>query len=449
MLQLLLTFAKIIPSIVPIIIEFLRRTPKETPTPVVPPIVPPVVPPIVVKPPLSVPKVLGYYYTDSKYGLFFNEVKYYAPLYRASIVEYLTSDITYDKAIEKFKSAILLANPSQILLSVDFRSEMFKAVFREVNSAGFWDKVIAVEAADEPGWGIKEGKDNYEKYLTALAELNLTPPKYGVGVTETKNNILNTNGWEVFDWVGLEAYVTAPGSTAQENKKVLYKDLDDMLGKVRNKPHMLIPQGYDRNGNWKNIDTLVQLQRDILNYPLGDAALPFYMIFAYGRPGGSRSHPKLTNVHVEYTKIPEESDGTGAEESDLYLRLSRTRELADTLENELQTNAWAGWRDPEAVARFCPDVKPLPPAAELSKFADEGAELDAEGIPYLTRLELEHPHHPGRSVVRKKVWAEFHTRLDDHLLKAGSYGVMLRGQPGHGVEYDSIKGWCEYIRKNP
>lgn len=145
--------------------------------------------------------------------------------------------------------------------------------------------------------------------------------------------------------------------------------------------------------------------------------------------------------------VPVPDDTATVPEESFYLRLSRAKELADQLEIDLQENAWAGWRDPDYVASYCPDVAPLPASDVLKKFADEGAELDVEGAGILTRLELEHSKHPGRSVVRKVVWVEFNTRLQDHLDYARDLRNLVKNEPGAGVSYDSIKGWCEYKRK--
>lgn len=94
----------------------------------------------------------------------------------------------------------------------------------------------------------------------------------------------------------------------------------------------------------------------------------------------------------------------------------------------------------------------------MQDFARAGAALDAEGAGFVGRLPLvnkrcnaSHPEHDprycGRSDVLRSRLTEFRGRLTAHLEVARSLGDGLQGEPGHGSDWDSIKGWCESQRQ--
>lgn len=442
MFGFLLEILKVIPVIVPAILELMRLKKKPEPPPLDPP--PPVEPPP--PPPVEIPKVeLGYYYVDSKYGSFYKKVKDYAPIYRICIQEFKTSEISYDEAKKKFRETLKAANPAKLVLAIDSKNENIKDVISEVVNAGYWDEVIAVELADEPGWDAGTAAMLFRKYKDLLRDLDISIPKYGAGVVETKKNILETKGWEVLDWVGVEAYVTAPGDTAEVNREVLFKDLDSMLAVLKDKPYVLIPQGYDRNGNWKNIKTLVQLQKDILNYPRQDNMLPFEMIFAYGRPGGSKDHPELAAVHkewvtgekVEVTKDPK-----------LYIPWADREQWAFKI--EYCYSVWRGDRDlsylvsnPVIAKEFKINLdEVLTDIGLMQDFHSRQDELR------LRILNDRHPDYPDRCRVRKLKVEEFLTEAKEINNRYSSYiQHFIDGGVSFGKDFDSIKGYIEWRKK--
>ena len=80
---------------------------------------------------------------------------------------------------------------------------------------------------------------------------------------------------------------------------------------------------------------------------------------------------------------------------------------------------------------------------EIAKFADVGYQLDADGPALLTKLATPHPRYPGRVNCKKEEIAAFMERLDAHLTQAAKYRADFKGQPGEGVTWNSVKGWCQ------
>lgn len=145
-------------------------------------------------------------------------------------------------------------------------------------------------------------------------------------------------------------------------------------------------------------------------------------------------------------------------EPEEYFVLSRVEDMRTELTTLLQENAWAGARDPEYVYTNCPDVADKffgMSNDDLLAFANEGVELDKEGTGYHMRLPVVNSRCAtdsrfcGRSQVRKDRYQEFKARLLAHLTKARELRDNLAGQPGFGEHYNSIKGYCEYVNKNP
>jgi len=165
--------------------------------------------------------------------------------------------------------------------------------------------VLAIELSDEPGWGKTRTQFIINEVDNELLRLGLDKPADGYGVVEHAGGILLTEGWTLGDWVGLEGYVDAPGSAnSKVNRRVLTRDMKSLLKRIDGKPWVWVMQGYDRNGNWKNEDTLAALQADSFSLmrskPFRKTLLPWALVFSYGRPGGTRDHPVLREAHRSY-----------------------------------------------------------------------------------------------------------------------------------------------------
>lgn len=181
--------------------------------------------------------------------------------------------------------------------------------------------------------------------------------------------------------------------------------------------------------------------------------------------------PPTTTIPAETTSTvpveppPPSPEPPGRAPED-YFSLATIQNVVDDLTADLQTNAWAGWRDTLYVAAFCSwALEPAPDALfalthnEMQAFALLGMELDGEGVGFVSRLPAvnkrcapAHPEHSqrfcGRSDVLRARLSEFRARLEEHLASASEMRDGLRGQPGYGSEFNSIKGFCSYANAN-
>jgi hypothetical protein len=131
--------------------------------------------------------------------------------------------------------------------------------------------------------------------------------------------------------------------------------------------------------------------------------------------------------------------------------LARAENLAKELETRQQYMIWGGVRDAQYAATHCDQItKDILGVTSnwLNEFADRGQELYKEADAYLGGLEVEHPEHPGRSLVRKDNWKEFNRRYNQHLDTAGVLRLKAQADPiRQTYAYDSLKGWCQARNK--
>ena len=251
---------------------------------------------------------LGYYFADSKYGRFYDDVVNYAPIWRGSVKDFQTSEMSDLDAVRKFKEAVRGASDymnSRFVLALDYGlwspDEVTEAIEYMV-AADVWRRVIAIEVDDEPNWTKPEGAAIYEHVEDALRQMKLEKPVYGIGVVQNTFGIEMTEGWKPFDWIGLEGYVEPPGSyDPKVNRVRLVEKMTREYTMLGGKPFVWVLQGYDRGFAWKDKDTLAALQSDSFSLmrtkPFRDTILPFTLAFSYGRPGGTRDHPAIRECH--------------------------------------------------------------------------------------------------------------------------------------------------------
>ena len=66
-------------------------------------------------------------------------------------------------------------------------------------------------------------------------------------------------------------------------------------------PIVIVAQAYDRNGAWKNIDVLLDMQSQF-GILISDPQVVGALFFAYSRPGGVTTYPALKQWHREIFK---------------------------------------------------------------------------------------------------------------------------------------------------
>jgi len=158
---------------------------------------------------------------------------------------------------------------------------------------------------DEPGWSRSQTEQNVGALRSMLAARGLAARP--IGNVYTRNQIINDDAPSAngLDWVGIEAYLDPPGSPdPAQNTEALRFYLNAAKARVpSSKNIVLVMMAYDRNGNWTNMQTLVELQYD--TYTLAAASDPRVIaitMFSYGRQGGTHDHPELKVPHREIAK---------------------------------------------------------------------------------------------------------------------------------------------------
>ncbi len=248
------------------------------------------------------PLAYGYYFVDGKYGdqRDLTEVNGYTDLYLASRWNYQADPVPPDlwQQFEKSLQNAVAAN-RQIYLSLGEDLALWNDALNV--AAKYWNNVILIELADEPAWSRIETENMLRELRTRLQVRGL--PSRPIGVVYTRSQVLNedalfANG---LDWVGIEAYIDAPGSAdSQVNVNNLYSYVQQAKARVpASKNIVLVMMAYDRNGGWKNIATLTDLQIPAYLLAYNDPRVIALTMFAYGRSGGTRDHPELKAPHKQ------------------------------------------------------------------------------------------------------------------------------------------------------
>lgn len=160
----------------------------------------------------------------------------------------------------------------------------------------YWRRIIALELADEPKWSADETARILRQVNEEIARQGLAP-KPSI-VVYTRDQILQGTTWKVDGIIpGLECYLDYKGQeTDAQARKRMTAMIGSLLTRVGKRKVMLVGQAYDRNGTYKDKESLVAIQQ-----PIFDAArrlqaqgrLIALCPFAYARPGGVTAYPTM------------------------------------------------------------------------------------------------------------------------------------------------------------
>jgi len=251
---------------------------------------------------------LGYWYLDGRYGDFFSEARKQINTYHCWWQRGFWKDTSqpYDTPDGWVWEARKLTRRAyeaglRIILNVGFGEPGVPGPEEVLKHLGqFWDRVELVDLFDEPTeWTESETNRNVDKWRDIVRRHGLSDKPVGITMDHASALTRACVTAENLDWLSLETYREATeqgdaaGNIVQRMKAEARRAFERFHGKI-----MLVGQGYDRNGAWKNEDTLFALQHptyDVLR-ELGDRGLGITW-FAYGRPGGTHDHPRLQAVH--------------------------------------------------------------------------------------------------------------------------------------------------------
>jgi hypothetical protein len=238
---------------------------------------------------------IGYYFTDGRYGDFEAEVRGYTNLYYAWAWRNYPTDMPWGAP---FSESLRRAAVAGRRVHLNLQDPMY---FDEAldRAQPVWEQVSRVELADEPPWDRAETERQLTAVRQKLALRGLA--ERPLGIVYTRDQVLNEDALFAsgLDWVGIEAYVDPPGSeTSKDNVDSLVNYVNTAKARVpQDKKLVLIMMAYDRNGGWKNLQTLIDLQQPTYELAANDARVLAITMFSYGRPGGTHDHPELKLAH--------------------------------------------------------------------------------------------------------------------------------------------------------
>ena len=139
----------------------------------------------------------------------------------------------------------------------------------------------------------------------------------------------------------------------------------------------------------------------------------------------------------------------GDTDENAFITMPRAEKEIIWINNHL--NIWSGVYDVNYVVGHCKWALEGNPfemtEGEMRTLAANYHELIDEGADLTRRLREEHPQFPGRSTCKKDKFSEFKAKL----VRMNEIVEELRkatdGWPGKGVDYDSIKGFCQYCNE--
>ena len=304
---------------------------------------------------------LGYYFVEWKNPPDFDtaraEVAEYTSLYYASRSSYV-SDLT--PAQWKPQLAQSLANAraegNKIHLAMD--SESLWDHILDV-AGPYWGEVVRIEIEDEPNLTRTQTEAMIRRLETKIAARGLArkPMGFVYVYTVLLPDAVNAAG---LDWVGIEAYLDFPGSSdSLQNVAAMNAHLERNMARVpAGKDIVLVTMAYDRNGNWRNIDTLRDLQTPIYLKAYDDPRVISINMFSYTRAGGTRDHPELTTAH---RLIGEHTLGATIAGAGNGLRTLTVRAY-DALGNEVTDRAVVTVFNTVSGPTLTPTVTPTPTA---------------------------------------------------------------------------------------
>lgn len=259
------------------------------------------------------PMWFGYYYEDAaRYGDFQAEVADYTNLYYALARGGYEDDssATNEECSANLRRAlkrVVESGTRKILLNLNRRDS--EARIPPIDSvlsdaAPFWERVELIELADEPRWDKLQTEAQIRAVRQSMRERGLSDRPIGLVLEQRfslKTDAINADG---LDFVSLEAYVNPPGhNDPKTNAEELRSYIDTMKARIpAGKKLLLVMMAYDRNGQWTNVRTLVDLQYQAYLLACNDPRIIGITMFSYGRPGGTRDHAELRMAHQRIAK---------------------------------------------------------------------------------------------------------------------------------------------------
>lgn len=242
----------------------------------------------------------GYYAVDGRHGDHHDAVAGYTNIDHISLDQYPVSvhdPNTWRPMLDRSMSEAVRRGKGIVLSFALHRNASIPEILDV--AAPYWHAVRRVELADEPDWDRDTTQYIAGWAKSAIAARGL--PSVPLGAVYPRDEILGGDAFraEGLDWVGVECYVDAPGmgsrwANVDEMDRVTYNLKHSVPG---DKDLVLVMMAYDRNGHWKDIDSLAAMQASAYESAYDDPRVVGITMFAYGRPGGARDYEVLREQH--------------------------------------------------------------------------------------------------------------------------------------------------------
>jgi hypothetical protein len=230
-----------------------------------------------------------------------------------SEVEYFTNYFLIGRAAYKYDTnwqnmmAADMANGASyfenIELALDLNNTTYTSEPNHLSNvldtaAPYWYKIARIEIAGEPTWDLTTTNSKLTEVRNALSTKGLDSRP--LGITYPANSLPTWLSSTTMNWVGIEAYITAPGSPiSQTNIDNLITQVTNDINKVpTNMDISLVMMAFNRNNVWTNIDTLRDLQIPTYLMAYANSRVVSIRMFAYNRIcQGVRQFPELLTPH--------------------------------------------------------------------------------------------------------------------------------------------------------
>lgn len=179
----------------------------------------------------------------------------------------------------------------------------------------YWGKVTIVELRDEPHQWSRAQVDAMARMVKQeIAAAGLAPKP--IGATFGDKAILLDTRWTApaLDVVGVECYIMpVAGETPASARKRMDVHVKRQVVRVKElaplKKISIVPQGFDRNGAWTRMDTLVAVQRPAFEMAASledQRKLGVVGIFDWGRFGYSELYKRMSYGTKHYDALKAE-----------------------------------------------------------------------------------------------------------------------------------------------
>jgi hypothetical protein len=164
----------------------------------------------------------------------------------------------------------------------------------------YWDRVVAIELADEPNWDRQATKGFLKQITAQIARKNLAPKPLGITYF-TDKGLAATQEWRdivtlPMDFTGLECYLPLPYAvgavgTMKANVRAHRGCLPD------DRKVWLTMMGYTRN-EVLTVDQAIPAQQACYDLARESNRTVGMTIFSFCRPSGTLSHKRLQAEHI-------------------------------------------------------------------------------------------------------------------------------------------------------